>query len=142
MFVTALLAASLAAPGPKGVKATGSLLDGMWQKLEQETAGGPLIETELIWEIRGEDLFIRHVGEAQSRSGSYTLVRPAGGDADQVDFVSTGGGVRPRTLPAVFALDGDFLTICLALQGNRPGDCKEGKGRRVLAFKRVPDPSK
>lgn len=131
-------ALAVAAPVPKALKAKGSPLDGWWRKLVPEREDGPLEETDLIWEIRGEEMFIWHDGEAEGRPSTYRLVPPADGGAGQIDFVPNPGGGITHTSLGLFALDGDMLTICVAAP--RPTGVGAGNGRRVFPFRRTHAP--
>jgi len=68
----------------------------------------------------------------------YALLTPPG--AGPGDFVVRHASGRHRTLPGVYRVEGDVLTVCLALRGGRPSGCRAGSTFVVYTFERVGDP--
>ena len=139
MFVTALLAASLAAPVPKSLKKPSSP-DGMWHLVSVNSDGkeGSVENMERYWVVRGE---------------TVTLGRPHT-DPDRppspVCELTTPDPICPHLrrfgdsqLPSVLEVEGDRLHFCYAHDDRKElTECKPGKGIAYYVFERVKDTKK
>jgi len=137
MFVTALLAATLAAPVPKALKEKAAGLNGLWEVVCTELGEVVQVGTGQTWEIDGEKVILRSGGKV-GQGCHYTLVVPTEGGSDAVDFTTVfdesgeAFGQRGRRVT-----DGDTLTLYLAMRGERPAEAKAGKGVIVYSFRPV-----
>ena len=71
--------------------------------------------------------------------GAYQLI--PGGFPSKMDIHGVEGPNAGRTIPAIYQLDGDQLSICYQLgKGDRPGGFKSPEGTKVLLIRytRVP----
>ena len=149
MFATALLAASLAAPVPKSLKAKAASLDGRWEIVELVAVGQDLTQLNpWVWEISGESLFQyvrQRDGTLKLTDPGYTrtLVRPADGGEGAIDYTTT-GRTTVACHRAMAAVEGDELVVCYANHHTlaRPEGLKAGPDVHYCRFKRVKDDAK
>ena len=118
-------------------------LDGTWRMREyvmDGTASRPV--AEVTWTVREAELVIRHDGVVQRPPGAtgYALTALDGRGAGAVDYVVRYASGRTHTLPGVFAVDGDTLSLCVPVLEERPTDCTPGPDRIVYTFERVAAP--
>jgi hypothetical protein len=135
-----------AAPVPKSPKSERVSLEGTWRMQETTAeAGTTPLDVDLTWTVRGEELTVRRAGEVQppgKTGGGYALKDPGGGGAGALDYVVKYDTGASQTLPGLFAVGGDVFTFCVALKGDRAGECKPGADRILYTFKRLPEPEK
>jgi uncharacterized protein (TIGR03067 family) len=129
LFALVLTACAHTPPG-------GARLDGRWAPTRAE--------------LGGQDFPIANFGGATLRlaadtytfggdSGTYAVV-PAASPA-QMDIHGAVGPNAGRTIPAIFMLIGDQLTVCYQLgPGERPTELASPKGSQILlvSYRRVP----
>ena len=144
-LLTVLLVSPLpAAPPPREAKKAATI-DGTWEVAERHLNGNRDDGTTTIrWTINGESLVIEMRGRAGFRpvaGSTYRLVKPAGGRANEIDYVHTppGPNVPPGVFRGRFELDGDTLTVCKAGSPGqeRPAECTPAGGTDLYVFKRV-----
>lgn len=142
--LTLLVAASaVAAPVPKEIKAKAASLDGKWEIVELKC--GTLDVTNLnpwVWEISGEKLTIYNRQESgelklNDPTTTTTLVRPASGGAEDVDYVRD-DGKQPRVFKGLVSVDEKELVICFS-DPNQPRPTERKVVDRVsyYRFKRI-----
>ena len=98
-------------------------LEGIWQPLYAEIGGeeAPKMMLEKMEvELAGGQYTVRFGGEIYDY-GNYTL------DADgHLTLLGTDGPNAGRTIPGLFKLAGDTLSICYGLAGLRPANFSTG----------------
>ena len=127
----------VAAPVPKSLKEKAPGLDGLWEVAWTEFGGEVQAGAGLTWEIDGETVVLRSKGQVGTGC-RYTLAVPKDGGADAIDFTTVydeSGETFVETGRRV--MDGDTLTLYLAIRGERPAEAKAGKGVIVYSFRRV-----
>lgn len=148
VLLAVLLAAPVfAAPVPKQDKKITDL-DGTWEMVEQHRSGKRDDPAKPIhWTIDGDSLVIKmqsKKGFQQVEGTTFQLVKPAGGKANEIDFVLTHNDDRDHTpvvFPGVFELDADTFKLSTpsGSPGKRPTKCESTKDIDFLIFKRVKD---
>jgi uncharacterized protein (TIGR03067 family) len=153
-FVGAALTAMAFAPTPvpKGTKAAkkAATIDGTWEVVERHVNGHRDDSASPIrWTIKGESLVVEARVRGvfrQVKGPRYRLVKPAGGRANEIDYVLTPAdrGGPPSTFRGRFGLDGDTLKVCRAHspEQDRPAGCNPSAGADLYVFKRVKDGKK
>lgn len=137
--------AAVAAPVPKAIKAKAASLDGRWEIVELKS--GTLDVTHLnpwVWEIGGERLTVYNRQEDGSlkpndpRTGT-TLVRPAAGGSEDVDYVRDDGKM-PMVFKGLVSVNETELVICFSDPNQpRPSERKAGERVSYYRFKRMPE---
>jgi hypothetical protein len=146
LFAVLIVSPLLAAPAPRDVKKTASI-DGTWEVEERHINGIRDDSMPVIrWTIKEESLVIEMRGKrgfGQVEGSTYRLLKPAGGQANEIDYVHTpsDGDLPASTFWGRFERDGDTLRICISgsPEQDRPADCKPSSGTNLYVFKRVRD---
>lgn len=139
-----LTSAALAAPVPKGLKAKAPSLDGRWEVVQVTIHEKDFTRlNRRLWVIEGERLTIYDREDGRlvlaSPETTTTLVRPAVGGVEDVDYILDEGQTR-RVFKGIAAVLEGELNICYGDEGNpRPGQMKPGAGLTCLKLKRVTD---
>lgn len=142
MILTALLAASLAAPVPKSLKRQAETLDGTWEIVgfisEGDELFRPVGSGPKLWMIDGETL-TKSSSEWDDRRGTtFTLRQRPDVGPRAFDYLMREVGLPDKILQSVYELNGGELRVCWSSESDeRPDDCKPGKGRFVVVLKRV-----
>ena len=143
MLTVALgLATVLAAPAPKDPpKKDPPGLVGRWT-LESATFAGmalPKMETLTITFTADGQFNTRATGADEKVSGTYTADPKK--DPPELDVIEPAGPMAGKPSPSIYKIDGDTLTICTAVQGDRPRtfDAPAGSTRVLLVLKRLKD---
>ena len=127
---------------PPSNRSARAALHGTWRMQEFVMAGTATRPTaDVTWAVRGEELVIRHDGVVQRPLDGvgFALVASPGGRNGAVDYVVRYASGRVHTLPGVFEVDGDTLTLSVPTLGERTADCTPGPDCIVYTFTRVPD---
>lgn len=147
MFVTALLAAALAAPVPKSLKVQSQMLDGRWEAVEVTADGKDVTHNNwTVWEVHGERL------SRWDRAGNGTLraidkpydvglSRPSGSEAGEMEYtLSMLGQVMHRRKFRV-TVEKNELVVCYHIDPDAPcpADLTGGQGLHRLRFRRIAD---
>jgi uncharacterized protein (TIGR03067 family) len=130
-----LAAGGVAGNAPKDLK----LLQGTWHRVVVEIDGKKpsaevMAKDKLT--ITG-DHYTLHMGE-QARKGTFKL--DPGKTPKQLDIVSAEGPNKGKVLVAIYKVEGDTFTYCVALPGNRrPAEFSgaEGSGQALYVNKRA-----
>jgi uncharacterized protein (TIGR03067 family) len=123
-----LLAFALTASARGDDKADLKALVGKW-KLEKAEVGGKDMLTvlkDLELEIQADAKYVLKLG-GQPDEGSFTV--DSGKTPKQMEIKGTSGPNKGKTIPAIYKIDGDTVTICYQLGG----------GDRPTAFESKPD---
>lgn len=115
-------------------------LEGTWRMRAFEAVGArTVVDTELTWAVDGEELVIRRQGVAERPPGAigYSLIALT--EPGAVNFVVRHDNGRHQTLPGVYEVHGDTLTVCLALRGGRPASYAAKGTVVVYTFDRMSD---
>jgi uncharacterized protein (TIGR03067 family) len=91
---------------------------------------------ERLWVIAGDQLSELNKGRRERKA--TLLLDPAKKPA-AFDLTYTEGDAKGQTGHGIYKIDGDTLTVCMALPGERPKDftTKRGDGLALLVFKRA-----
>jgi uncharacterized protein (TIGR03067 family) len=91
---------------------------------------------ERLWVIAGDQLAELNKGR---REGRATLQIDAAKPPAALDVTYTDGPAKGQTGRAIYKIEGDLLTVCMALPGDRPVEfaSKRGEGLALLVFKRA-----
>lgn len=138
---------ALAAPVPKDFVKTAKQ-DGKWKMTAYEANGRESKSAAILsqtWAIVGENLTVTREagGKGGGKGGPGLLTMKMKLKTDpkkspaELDYIQAGGGTRI----GVFAVDGDTLTVCLALgpDAERPTNLDGGPGVQKYTFTRVKD---
>lgn len=116
-------------------------LDGLWLPISAELAGEPapaevLQQTEL--ELRDGRYWVRFGGEVSDR-GRYAIDATASTPA-RLTLNGTNGPNAGRTIPCLFELGTDELTVCYGLDGNCPAAFATAAGTQLylVRYRRTP----
>jgi uncharacterized protein (TIGR03067 family) len=136
------LALGVAAPGPKEPpKKDPPGLVGRWT-LESATFAGmavPKMDSLTITFTADGKYETRAAGAGATVSGTFTFDPKK--DPPELDVTEPAGPNAGKASPSIYKLDGDTLTICTAVQGDRPRtfDAPAGSNHALLVLKRVKD---
>jgi uncharacterized protein (TIGR03067 family) len=91
---------------------------------------------ERLWVIAGDQLSEVNKGRRERRA---TLVIDAAKKPAALDVTYVEGDAKGQMGRAIYKLDGDTLTVCMALPGDRPTEfaSKSGGGLALMTFKRA-----
>jgi uncharacterized protein (TIGR03067 family) len=142
-MTTALLALALvvAAPAPKDkdTKKDGPAFVGEWVGVKAEVAGIPLPATvgEMRMEFKANGKVMLKDGDKAAEEGSYTADPKK--DPAEIDLTPPPTGGKAETLVGIYKVEGDTLTLCLAVAGVRPTSFESpaGSANMLLTFKRA-----
>jgi len=144
LAVLVLPVLAVAAPVPKAVKAKAPAFDGVWELVQQNNNDREVGKLNpWRWEINGDEL-VRHWGNGD---GSFRrekqncwFVKPEGGGADEMDYVTGFDKNSSSTYKTRVVTDGNEMTVCWG-DGSRtrPAELKPGPGVNYYRFKRVSD---
>jgi uncharacterized protein (TIGR03067 family) len=135
-LATVLAAPAIKEPPKKDVPA----IVGKWTVESIELAGTPVPQpqTDLTVTFAADGTFTSQTprNAEPTQKGTYTV--DAKKNPHELDI--TEGAGKPEPKPAIFKIEKDTLTICVALDGGRPTsfDGKDAKAI-VMIFKRVKD---
>jgi len=114
-------------PGGKEVKP----LDGTWQLIDGEVGGSkfPLAVAKGIkLTMSGE----KYVVTAESKDEGTVKYLP-GASPKAMEVTGTAGPNKGKTIPAIYKLDGDMLTVCYDLSGKaRPTEFRSKTGTQLF----------
>jgi uncharacterized protein (TIGR03067 family) len=136
------LAVVVAAPlGKEPPKKDPPGLVGKWSLESGTFAGMPLPKTDAmtITFMADGKYETRSPGAAAVISGTYT--HDPKKDPPELDVIEPAGPAAGKPSPSIYKVDGDTLTICTSIQGDRPRtfDSPAGSMRALLVLKRVKD---
>ncbi len=91
---------------------------------------------ERLWVIAGDQLSELNKGRRERRA---TLVVDGAKKPASLDVAYNDGDAKGLMGRAIYKLDGDSLTVCMAVPGQRPTEfaSKRGDGLALLVFKRA-----
>ncbi len=145
MFVTAMLAATLAAPMPKSLKLEVLTLDGTWVVVGHHSDGGGLTQPvgKWRWTIDGEELTKWAPDRDDNRGMRFTLRRRPDLGVRAIDYIVCGSGFLDEVRECVYERTGDELRVCwLNDPGGRPDNCTPRKGQFVIVLQRAAETKK
>jgi uncharacterized protein (TIGR03067 family) len=126
---------------PKAEEATTkevSRLAGAWTVLSVERDGEKADDAEIKeirLEVKGDTRTLTRGGQAVMMSKYKLDVTKA---PKHMDVTPADGPLAGQTLPGIYELKDDEMTVCLAFGGgDRPKEFKGGEGRLLQKFKRV-----
>ena len=132
------LALVLGAPGPKDPpkKDTDPLL-GAWVAETAETGGMALPVGGMTLEFKADGKVVMADGGKPPEEGRYTADRKK--DPPEIDVDAPVAGGKVMTMPGIYKVEGDTLTLCLAAAGGRPTKFESAAGQAalLLTFKRA-----
>ncbi len=114
-------------------------LQGVWRLHSTEAPGGRIEgdEAERMHLIITKGLIVNHGPEGEIVY-TYTVDKKKPG---QIDLVTIMGdtGWHGKTIPAIFAVDGDQLSLCMCVmdRGERPLGFKASRSTRLCVYKRI-----
>jgi uncharacterized protein (TIGR03067 family) len=142
VVLMALAVPLAAAPVPKAIKPRAAALDGKWEIVELWSGLSDVAKLNpWVWDIRGESLTIyRRDGdklEPNDPITKTTLVRPADGGPDALDYIRDDRG-NAMTFPGIVTVTEGELVICFDSPGkSRPTEQKPFQSGWYYKFKRV-----
>ena len=91
---------------------------------------------ERLWVITGSQLSELNKGRRESRG---TLVLDPTKKPTALDVTYNDGAAKGQMGRAIYKIEGDSLTVCMALPGERPAEfaSKRGAGLALMVFKRA-----
>jgi len=136
------LALGVAAPAPKDPpKKEPPGLVGRWTLESANFAGMALPKTESLTITFTADgkYETRAAGAAEKVSGTFTFDPKK--DPPELDVAEPAGPNAGKPSPSIYKIDGDTLTICTAVQGDRPKTfgAPAGSNCALLVLKRIKD---
>src|SRR5262245_32307785 len=98
------------------------MLDGVWQPVSAELRGQPLPEGSLdnLKLILAAENYELIIGTTTADHSSYVIVLQT--STQQMQITETEGPNKGRTIPAIFVLEEENLTICYDLSGEKAPD--------------------
>lgn len=135
--VAALLSLLSVSAAAEDAKLSDPRLDGTWNCVQYQRGDGKLAgdAAATVWYIEGTEYEFL---EGRNRFGNKGQLK-ADAEKGTLDLKPADGLAAGRTLPAIYKIEGDKLTICLASSGaDRPKEFKSGERTIVLAvYERV-----